>query len=82
MSNNRVVEANWTRKVEILKAATNPEVTLSEISRQMDISKGTISHTVNEFANLYMLTKNEKDFPRKILRIYRLKHKTIRYTLK
>jgi hypothetical protein len=48
----------------------------------MDISKGTISHTVNEFANLYMLTKNEKDFPRKILRIYRLKHKTIRYTLK
>jgi hypothetical protein len=56
-----VVEANWTRKVEILKAATNPEVTLS-IGRQMDISKGTISHTVNEFANLYMLTENEKDF--------------------
>jgi hypothetical protein len=28
----------------------------------MDISKGTISHTVNEFANLYMLTENEKDF--------------------
>lgn len=62
MSNNRVVEANWTRKVEILKAATNPEVALSEIGRQMDISKGTISHTVNEFANLYTLTENEKDF--------------------
>jgi hypothetical protein len=36
----------------------------------MEVSKGTISHTVNEFANLFMLTENEKDFPRKLLKLY------------
>jgi hypothetical protein len=36
----------------------------------MDIGKSTISNTVNEFANCYMLTENEKDFPRKLLSLY------------
>ena len=36
----------------------------------MDIGKSTISHTVNEFANFYILTENEKDFPRKLLALY------------
>ena len=48
-----VIEANWQRKAEILKAFTDPKTTLEEVGHRFNISKGTVWNTLNEFTTAY-----------------------------
>jgi hypothetical protein len=63
-------EASAIRTVVILKAATNPDISYREIDTQLNVSKDTISHVINQFSSVYQLTEAESDFPRKLLRFY------------
>jgi hypothetical protein len=65
-----MVEANWARKNEILKALAEPESRMPEIAGRFNISRGTVYHTLNEFTNVFRLTEEENDFPRKLLRYF------------
>lgn len=65
-----MVEANWSRKTEILKALTEPESNMREIASRFNVSRGTIYNTLNEFTNIFRLTEEESDFPRKLLKYY------------
>ena len=68
----RVVEANWTRKVELLKACSDADANLREIAGRFNVSRGTVYYTLNEFTNIYRLTEEESDFPRKLLKYYNI----------
>ena len=66
-----MVDVNWVRKVEILKAiASEPETSLVQIGQRFNVSKGTIYNTLNQFTTTYQLTEDESDFPRKLLKLY------------
>lgn len=66
----RATEASWLRKIEILKAACDPEMSLQEIASRFNVSKGTAWNTIHEFTTTYQLTEDESDFPRKLLKLY------------
>lgn len=67
-----VFEANWTRKVEILKACADGTSNLKDIASRFNVSRGTIHNTLNEFTTTYQLTEEETDFPRKLLKLYNI----------
>jgi len=65
-------KASWIRKIEILKAATDPEAQLRTIASRFNVSSGTVWNTLNEFTSVYQLTEAESDFPRKLLKLYNI----------
>lgn len=64
--------SSWIRKIEILKAATDPEAQLRTIASRFNVSSGTVWNTLNEFTSIYQLTEEESDFPRKLLKMYNI----------
>jgi hypothetical protein len=58
-----VIEANWQRKAEILKAFTDPKTTLEEVGHRFNISKGTVWNTLNRvYNNLLAILKTNLIF--------------------
>ena len=66
------MEANWQRKIEILKAVSDGTSNLKDIASRFNVSRGTIHNTLNEFTTTYQLTEDETDFPRKLLKLYNI----------